>query len=40
VYKRQIFVEFRSQRNAGEGFGNWVERVGFDALRASQAQTA
>jgi sulfite reductase beta subunit-like hemoprotein len=37
---RPIFVEFRAQRNAGEGFGNWVDRVGFDGLRARQAQTA
>jgi sulfite reductase (ferredoxin) len=37
---RPMFVEFREQRNAGEGFGNWVERVGFDALRARQVQTA
>ena len=37
---RPIFVEFRSQRSAGEGFGNWVERVGFDALRARLAETA
>jgi sulfite reductase (ferredoxin) len=37
---RPIFVEFRSQRSAGEGFGNWVERVGFDALRAREAETA
>jgi sulfite reductase beta subunit-like hemoprotein len=34
-----MFVEFRERRNAGEGFGNWVERVGFDALR-TQVQTA
>jgi sulfite reductase (ferredoxin) len=37
---RPMFVEFREKRNAGEGFGNWVERVGFDALRARQVQTA
>jgi sulfite reductase (ferredoxin) len=37
---RPIFIEFRSHRNAGEGFGNWVDRVGFEALRARQAQTA
>jgi sulfite reductase (ferredoxin) len=37
---RPMFVEFREQRNPGEGFGNWVERVGFDALRARQEQTA
>jgi sulfite reductase (ferredoxin) len=37
---RPIFVEFREQRNPGEGFGNWVERVGFDAIRQRQEQTA
>jgi sulfite reductase (ferredoxin) len=37
---RPMFVEFREKRNPGEGFGNWVERVGFDALRAPQEQTA
>jgi len=30
---RALFVKFRAGRDAGEGFGNWVERVGFDALR-------
>ncbi len=30
---RQLFVEFRSGRAQAEGFGNWVDRVGFDALR-------
>jgi len=30
---RPMFIEFRSDRQAGEGFGDWVERVGFDALR-------
>jgi sulfite reductase (ferredoxin) len=30
---RPIFVEFRERRVQGEGFGDWVERVGFDALR-------
>jgi sulfite reductase (ferredoxin) len=37
---RPIFVEFREQRSPGEGFGNWVERVGFDALRTRPEQTA
>jgi sulfite reductase (ferredoxin) len=36
---RPMFIEFRARRTAGEGFGNWVERVGFDALRA-QVRTA
>jgi sulfite reductase (ferredoxin) len=30
---RALFVEFRGGRTPGEGFGDWVERVGFDALR-------
>jgi sulfite reductase (ferredoxin) len=37
---RPIFVEFRSGRGAGEGFGDWVERVGFDALREKVQQPA
>lgn len=37
---RPIFIEFRSRRAPGEGFGNWVERVGFDALRERVEQTA
>ena len=32
---RLVFVEFRGDRDAGEGFGDWVQRVGFDALRES-----
>jgi sulfite reductase (ferredoxin) len=32
---RVVFVEFRGDRVAGEGFGDWVQRVGFDALRES-----
>jgi sulfite reductase beta subunit-like hemoprotein len=30
---RPLFEAFRSGRTPGEGFGNWTERVGFDALR-------
>jgi sulfite reductase (ferredoxin) len=30
---RPIFIEFRSGRGAGEGFGDWVDRVGFEVLR-------
>jgi sulfite reductase (ferredoxin) len=30
---RPLFEAFRSERTPGEGFGNWTERVGFDALR-------
>jgi sulfite reductase (ferredoxin) len=34
---RPMFVSFRSDRHAGEGFGDWVNRVGFEALRESTA---
>ena len=37
---RPILLEFRSCHDAGEGFGNWVERVGFEALGARVRQTA
>jgi sulfite reductase (ferredoxin) len=40
---RPLFETFRTERGLGEGFGNWTERVGFDALRqvaASQVRTA
>jgi sulfite reductase beta subunit-like hemoprotein len=37
---RPLLVEFRTRHEPGEGFGNWVERVGFDALRPLQEQTA
>ena len=37
---RPIFVEFRSDRREGEGFGNWVERIGFDPLRERTATEA
>jgi sulfite reductase (ferredoxin) len=40
---RPLFEAFRSERTPGEGFGNWTERVGFDALRqvaASEERTA
>jgi sulfite reductase (ferredoxin) len=30
---RPMFEAFRSDRRPGEGFGNWVDRIGFDALR-------
>ena len=30
---RPLFETYRTERRAGEGFGNWTERVGFDALR-------
>jgi sulfite reductase (ferredoxin) len=30
---RPMFQRFSSGRMHGEGFGNWVERIGFDALR-------
>jgi sulfite reductase (ferredoxin) len=34
---RPLFERFRSERASEEGFGNWVERAGFDALRAVTA---
>jgi sulfite reductase (ferredoxin) len=37
VLLRPIFESYRSDRLPGEGFGNWVERVGFDALRDGAA---
>jgi sulfite reductase (ferredoxin) len=37
---RAIFIEFRANREVGEGFGDWVERVGFDALREKVQQPA
>jgi sulfite reductase (ferredoxin) len=37
---RPIFVEFRSERRSGEGFGDWVDRIGFDALHELAEQTA
>ncbi len=37
---RPIFLEFRSGHDAGQGFGNWVERVGFEALRERVTQIA
>ena len=30
---KPLFVTFRTDRQAGEGFGNWVDRVGFESLR-------
>ncbi|HEV2030063.1 MAG TPA: NADPH-dependent assimilatory sulfite reductase hemoprotein subunit [Candidatus Dormibacteraeota bacterium] len=32
---RPLFETYRSDRRAGEGFGNWTERVGFDSLLQS-----
>jgi sulfite reductase (ferredoxin) len=32
---RPLFVAFRSARRPAEGFGDWVDRAGFEALRAS-----
>src|SRR4029077_5410882 len=37
---RPMFVAFREQRQAGEGFGDWVERLGFDVLRMKVQQPA
>ncbi len=36
---RPIFLEFRSERQLGEGFGDWVNRIGFDVLRERLAAT-
>ena len=33
---RPLFVTYRSERRSGEGFGNWTDRVGFEALRAKE----
>jgi sulfite reductase beta subunit-like hemoprotein len=30
---KALFADFGRGRAGGEGFGDWVERVGFDALR-------
>lgn len=35
-----MFVEFRSNRATGEGFGDWVDRVGLESLRERVAQPA
>jgi sulfite reductase (ferredoxin) len=35
---RPLFVTFRSERRDGEGFGNWTDRIGFDALREAAAE--
>ncbi len=32
---RPLFEAFRSERKPGEGFGDWSDRVGFEALRES-----
>lgn len=37
---RPMFVEFRERRVRGEGFGDWVERVGLESLRELVKQTA
>jgi sulfite reductase (ferredoxin) len=37
ILLRPMFESFRSDRRPGEGFGNWVDRVGFDALRVDVA---
>jgi sulfite reductase (ferredoxin) len=34
---RPLFERFRSERASKEGFGNWVERAGFEALRGVTA---
>ena len=35
---RPLFETFRTQRRPGEGFGNWTDRIGFDALRETSAE--
>jgi sulfite reductase (ferredoxin) len=30
---KPLLVTFRTDRQTGEGFGNWVDRVGFESLR-------
>jgi sulfite reductase (ferredoxin) len=37
---RPIFIGFRELRQPGEGFGDWVDRSGFVALRERSALTA
>jgi sulfite reductase (ferredoxin) len=37
---RPVFAEFRARREAGEGFGDWVERIGFETLHALTEQPA
>jgi len=37
---RPMFVDFGANRAPGEGFGDWVERVGFEALRERSEQPA
>jgi sulfite reductase (ferredoxin) len=37
---RPMFEAFRDERQAGEGFGDWVERLGFDAVRERVAVSA
>jgi sulfite reductase (ferredoxin) len=34
---RPIFLAFRSARRPDEGFGDWVDRAGFDSVRAVAA---
>jgi len=34
---RPLFEQFRSDRQPEEGFGNWVERAGFESLRGVTA---
>ena len=39
-FLRPLFEAFRGERQAGEGFGDWVERLGFDAVRERSVVTA
>lgn len=36
-YFRPIFRYYKSDRKEGESFGDFVQRVGFDAIKAKQA---
>jgi len=37
---RPMFIEFGANRAPSEGFGDWVERIGFESLRERAEQTA
>jgi sulfite reductase (ferredoxin) len=37
---RPLFEAFRAERQSGEGFGDWVDRLGFDAVRERAVVTA
>jgi len=37
---RPLLETFRNEHRLGEGFGDWTDRIGFDALRPLREQTA